>query len=121
MLGLNRGRIVLYDEDTDTCQIRYSYGLTKKEAGRGRYALGEGITGRALAYEQLIIVQNIDREPAFLAPAVELPQEPVSLIAVPVRADQKTVGVLACHRIRLAAIHLSCLWPDLRRGGRRSR
>jgi Nif-specific regulatory protein len=103
MLGLNRGRIVLYDEDSGTCQIRYSYGLTKKEAERGRYALGEGITGRALAYEQLIIVQNIDREPTFLARAVErskLPQEPVSFIAVPVRANQKTVGVLACHRIR---------------------
>jgi Nif-specific regulatory protein len=103
MLGLNRGRIVLYDEETATCRIRYSYGLTKKEAERGRYALGEGITGRALAHEQLIIVQNIDKEPSFLARAVErskLPQEPVSFIAVPVRVDQKTVGVLACHRIR---------------------
>jgi Nif-specific regulatory protein len=103
MLGLNRGRIVLFDEDTGIGRIRYSYGLTKKEAERGRYALGEGITGRALAHEQLIIVQNIDEEPAFLARAVErhnLPQEPVSFIAMPVRVEQKTVGVLACHRIR---------------------
>ena len=103
MLGLNRGRIVLFDEATGIGSIRYSYGLTKQEAERGRYALGEGITGRALAHEQLIIVQNIDQEPAFLARAVErdkLPQEPVSFIAMPVRVEQKTVGVLACHRIR---------------------
>jgi Nif-specific regulatory protein len=103
MLGLNRGRIVLYDADAGVARIRYSYGLTKTEAERGQYAPGEGITGRALAHEQLIIVQNIDEEPAFLARAVgrdKLPQEAVSFIAMPVRVEQKTVGVLACHRIR---------------------
>lgn len=31
---------------------------------RGRYALEEGITGRALAHKQLIIVQHLDEEPA---------------------------------------------------------
>jgi Nif-specific regulatory protein len=45
MLGLNRGRIVLSDDDTGMGRIRYSYGLTTQEAERGRYALGEGITG----------------------------------------------------------------------------
>ncbi|VTZ25394.1 Sigma-54-dependent Fis family transcriptional regulator [Methylocella tundrae] len=103
MLGLNRGRIVLFDADTGAYRIRYSYGLTKEGAERGAYALGEGITGRVIAREQLIVVQDIDREPAFLARAVErrkLPEGPVSFIALPVRIDQKTVGALACHRIR---------------------
>jgi Nif-specific regulatory protein len=103
MLGLNRGRIILYDSATKTYRIRHSYGLTKEEVERGRYALGEGITGRVLANGQLIIVQNIHTEPTFLARAVErhrLPAEPVSFIAVPITLGHKTIGVLACHRIR---------------------
>ncbi len=103
MLGLNRGRIVLYDSTTKTARIRHSYGLTDKEVEYGKYEIGEGITGRVLANGQLIIVQNIHTEPAFLARAVErcrLPAEPVSFIAVPIALGQKTIGVLACHRIR---------------------
>lgn len=102
-LGLNRGRIVLPDETSGGSRIHYSYGLTKEEARRGRYDQGEGITGRAIADEQLIIVQNIDNEPAFLARAVtrdRLPPGAVSFIAMPLRAGQNIVGVLACHRLR---------------------
>lgn len=103
LLGLNRGRIVLRDDGADTCSIRYAYGLTRDESARGRYQLGEGVTGTVLAREHLVIVQDIDREELFLARAVKrdkLPPGPVSFIALPVRIEQKTVGVLACHRIR---------------------
>ncbi|PWV65536.1 sigma-54 interaction domain-containing protein [Plasticicumulans acidivorans] len=108
LLGLNRGRIVLLDEPQDGrlpthCRIRYAYGLTQEEIARGCYALGEGITGRVLSQGQLIIVQDIDSDPNFLARAVaraSLPREPVSFIALPLRIEQRNVGVLACHRIR---------------------
>jgi Nif-specific regulatory protein len=103
MLGLNRGRVVLSDDEGNSCRIRYWYGLTRKEAERGRYRPGEGITGRALALSQLIIVQDIDKDPTFLARAVErqnLPDAIVSFIAMPIMVGQKAVGVLACHRIR---------------------
>tara|TARA_R110002049_G_scaffold262686_2_gene438763 strand:+ start:891 stop:2504 length:1614 start_codon:yes stop_codon:yes gene_type:complete len=103
LLGLNRGRIVLRDEGEDTCRIRYAYGLTGEEMARGRYRLDEGVTGSVLAREHLVIVQDIDREDLFLGRAVprdRLPPGPVSFIALPVRNERDTVGVLACHRIR---------------------
>ncbi|AVA35854.1 sigma-54 interaction domain-containing protein [Cupriavidus metallidurans] len=103
LLGLNRGRVVLRDEDADTGSIRFAYGLTKKEIARGVYELGDGITGRVLATGQLTIVQDIDHEPRFLLRAVErahLPAGPVSFIALPIKIEQQTIGVLACHRIR---------------------
>jgi Nif-specific regulatory protein len=103
LLGLNRGRIVLADETGRSGRIRYAYGLTAEEIARGVYAYGEGITGRALQHGQLTIVQDIDREPDFLARAVErsrLPEGPVSFIALPIVVELKAVGVLACHRIR---------------------
>lgn len=104
LLGLNRGRVVLLDEETDTASIRFSYGLTRKEAAMGVYKVGEGITGRVLAAGQLTIVQDIDQEPRFLFRAVQrshLPEGMVSFIAMPIKIGQKTVGVLACHRIRI--------------------
>ncbi|SAL36723.1 transcriptional regulator NifA [Caballeronia udeis] len=103
LLGLNRGRVVLRDDGASTSRIRHAYGLTAQEVERGKYAEGEGITGRVLRNGQLTIVQDIDAEPTFLARAVErskLPPGPVAFIALPIVAGQRTVGVLACHRIR---------------------
>jgi Nif-specific regulatory protein len=103
IVGLNRGRIVLKDPDGEGYRIAHSYGLTREEVDRGRYALGEGITGRVIQDGQLIIVQDIDKDPIFLGRAVEramLPQGAISFLALPIRVDHKTVGALACHRIR---------------------
>jgi Nif-specific regulatory protein len=133
LLGLNRGRIVLCD---DLCaelgvdpteggcppraaagrprqraaSIRHAYGLTREEMARGRYAPGEGITGRVLASGQPHVVQDIDAEPLFLRRAVardRLPAETVAFIALPIVVGGRTLGVLACHRIRSRSRHLS--------------
>lgn len=103
LLGLNRGRIVLLDAAGRHGEIRYAYGLTREEVSRGRYGLHEGITGRVLATGQLMVCQNIDRDPLFLGRMVarsRLPEGPVSFIAQPIRVAERTLGVLACHRIR---------------------
>ena len=117
LLGLNRGRIVLIDDldltealprgradaDFASASIRYAYGLTRDEAARGRFAPGEGVTGRVLATGQPALVQDVDAEPAFLfrtVPRARLPAETVAYIALPIAVGPRTIGVLACHRIR---------------------
>ena len=109
LLGLNRGRIVLADpapagnSPPRTASIQHAYGLTQAEVTRGRYAWGEGVTGRVLVTGQPAIVQDIDAEPLFLFRAVkrsQLPAETVAFIALPIEVDRVPIGVLACHRIR---------------------
>jgi Nif-specific regulatory protein len=117
LLGLNRGRIVLADppvsskaSQSGSSRICFAYGLTQAEVARGVYAQGEGITGRVLANGQPMLVQDIDAEPQFLARAVmrqHLPQETVAFVAFPIDVNGKTVGVLACHRIRSRQRHLN--------------
>ena len=116
LLGLNRGRIVLADAapagttQSRTASIQHAYGLTPREAARGRYAWGEGITGRVLATGQPAIVQDIDAEPLFLCRAVQrsqLPPETVAFIALPIEVNKVPIGVLACHRIRSRQRHLN--------------
>jgi Nif-specific regulatory protein len=113
LLGLNRGRIVLAEDDAGAApgpalrapagRIRHAYGLTREEIARGHYAPGEGVTGRVLGTGQPAIVQDVDAEPAFLFRAVpreRLPPETVAFIALPIEVERRTIGVLACHRIR---------------------
>jgi Nif-specific regulatory protein len=107
LLGLNRGRIVLAEGDGSApaaSLIQHAYGLTQDEVARGRYGAGEGVTGRVLGTGQPAIVQDVDAEPAFLFRAVarsRLPPETVAFIALPIEVDRRTIGVLACHRIRM--------------------
>lgn len=105
LLGLNRGRIVLADDDAPapSSRIRHAYGLTRDEVARGVYGPGEGVTGRVLGTGQPAIVQDVDAEPAFLFRAVarsRLPPETVAFIALPIEVARRTIGVLGCHRIR---------------------
>jgi Nif-specific regulatory protein len=103
LLGLNRGRVVLPDPARGDLAIRYAYGLTAKEVARGRYAPGEGITGRVMQSGEPLLVQDIDGEPAYLARAVAratLPQETVSFIVLPIEVDGRVGGVLGVHRLR---------------------
>jgi Nif-specific regulatory protein len=110
LLGLNRGRVVLADDDehapgagAPASRIHQAYGLTRQEIARGVYGPGEGVTGRVLGTGQAAIVQDVDAEPAFLFRAVprqRLPPETVAFIALPIEVDRRTIGVLACHRIR---------------------
>ncbi|WP_211169289.1 sigma-54 interaction domain-containing protein [Aromatoleum toluvorans] len=103
LLGLNRGRLVMRDGTTGGLAIRVAYGLTRAEIRRGRYAPGEGITGRVMQTGETQIVQDIDADPNYLARAVErstLPHETVSFIALPVRVDRRIEGVLGVHRLR---------------------
>ena len=117
LLGLNRGRIVLADEGVEGTRglpqggpsaclsaIHHAYGLTKAEIALGRYGPGEGVTGRVLGTGQPAIVQDVDAEPAFLfraVPRARLPPETVAFIALPIEVERRTIGVLACHRIRM--------------------
>ncbi|MDX2183394.1 MAG: GAF domain-containing protein [Gemmatimonadaceae bacterium] len=103
LLGLNRGRLLLYDERRDELCVRWAYGLTAAEMARGRFRPGEGVTGRVFTTGETVIVQDIDDDPAYLARTVDrkaLPAETVSFLALPVEREGRIVGVLAAHRLR---------------------
>jgi len=103
LLGLNRGRVVLPNKQSERLKIQYAYGLTDVERNKGQYDLGEGITGRVYQTGQLALIQNIDEEPTYLTRAVDrvnLPDEAVAYLAVPIILDELPIGVLAVHRLR---------------------
>jgi Nif-specific regulatory protein len=104
LLGLNRGRVLLPCPSGKKIRINYAYGLTNEEKKKGLYEISEGVTGHVMKTGQIAVVQNIDEEPLYLFRAVEraqLPDEVVAYIAIPILDGEFTIGVLACHRLRL--------------------
>ncbi len=102
-LGLVRGRVMLADPAAGEIYIRYAHGLTPAELERGRYRVGEGVSGQVFRTGEAALVANIHDEPGYLARAVDrgaIPPEQIAFLAVPIVRDHLPVGVLAAHRLR---------------------
>lgn len=107
--GLVRGRVMLADLATGEIFIRYAHGLTPAQLERGRYRIGEGVSGRVFRTGEAVLIANVHDEPGYMARAVALdtlPPEQITFLAVPIIRDHLPVGVMAahrdCHRTRTA-------------------
>src|ERR1700692_3078294 len=65
-LDMRRGALVLLDESTGRLRTEAAVGLTSEEIERGKYALGEGITGNVVATGRARIIPDMRTEPDFL-------------------------------------------------------
>lgn len=102
-LGLNRGRLFLFDTQKQRLMIRYSYGLNEEEIKRGVFRPGEGVTGKVFQSGEMAIIQDIDAEPNYLARTVDrdtLPKGIISMFALPIIVNGTVRGVLAINRFR---------------------
>ncbi len=102
-LGLDRAALVLRDEAADQMRTIASVGLTPAEQERGKYRVGEGVTGRVLASGQPAVIPDITKHPDFLHRTrdPELTAKspgPISFICVPVKDGDRYAGVISVHR-----------------------
>ena len=65
-LGMNRGSITLLNLETSEIHIEVAYGISPAAKTKGRYKLGEGITGRVIETGRPMAVPDIHAEPLFL-------------------------------------------------------
>jgi Nif-specific regulatory protein len=94
--GAVRGSVTLLDAESGFLAVEAALGYPRS-AGRVRYRLGEGITGRVAASGRPAIVPRVSGEPGFLHRAAGRTerQEEVTFICVPILLDQSTAGTLA--------------------------
>ncbi|MBE0471033.1 MAG: sigma 54-interacting transcriptional regulator [Methyloprofundus sp.] len=103
LMGLNRGRVLLKEDDSDYLYTAYGYGLMPEEVQRSRFAPREGITGKVMHSGQPAVIPDIDIENDYLFRTVDrqtLPQEPVSFLAIPILRKNKRIGVLTFNRLK---------------------
>jgi Nif-specific regulatory protein len=98
-LFMRHGSLVLLDESTGRLRTEAAIGLTPEEMERGKYALGEGVTGNVVATGRARIVPDVRNEPDFLNRTgrldLESASEPISFLCVPIKIEGRTAGALS--------------------------
>ncbi|MEE2656948.1 MAG: sigma 54-interacting transcriptional regulator [Candidatus Latescibacterota bacterium] len=96
-LCLALGTLSILQEDGDVA-IDIAHGLTPDEIERGRYKVGEGITGRVVQSGKPVIVPRISTEPLFLdrtEAQARAEKTHTSFICVPITLRSEVVGTLS--------------------------
>ena len=117
-LNMLRASLLLWDDASEQLRIVAAVGLTREEMLRGRYSMGEGVTGRAMATGETQIIPDVSQEPDFLnrtgcrrlsSPSSPVEsghpepvtedndggQGPISFICVPIKDGDRYVGVVS--------------------------
>nr|WP_321465602.1 sigma 54-interacting transcriptional regulator [uncultured Desulfobulbus sp.] len=98
---MDNGTVTIINPATGELEIEVAHGITAEAKRRGRYKLGEGITGKVVATGEPIIVPQIGEEPLFLNRTRTRGDErkkKSSFLCVPILASQQSVGALSIDR-----------------------
>jgi len=101
-LGMNRGMITILNPDTSEIHIEVAHGISSSEKTRGRYKLGEGVTGRVIKSGRPMAIPHLDAEPLFLdrtGARSGIDKSKISFICVPIKDGQRVIGALSVDRI----------------------
>ena len=101
-MGMLRGTIALLNRETGEITIEAAYGLSTSQQERGRYKLGEGVTGKVVATGRPAAVPRISEEPLFLnrtGARKGLRKKDISFLCVPIKMGNEAIGALSADRL----------------------
>ena len=97
-MNMLRGTITILDPLRNEISIEVAHGLSKSAMQKGKYKLGEGITGRVIETGKAVTIPKISQEPLFLnrtdSRKTKQKQE-LSFICVPVKKGSQVIGALS--------------------------
>ena len=98
-LNMGLGTVSLLSQGATEVSIDVAHGLSQSEIKRGRYDVGEGITGKVVESGKPVIVPRISSEPLFLnrtgARGSAAKKSQTSFICVPILQQQQVVGTIS--------------------------
>ena len=94
-----RGAITLLNRDTKEILIESAYGFTDAQKKKGRYNIGEGITGNVVKSGQVIIIPDISKDDRYINKTgaqddLNTLTTCISFISVPIRSGKDVIGTL---------------------------
>src|SRR5437764_4435957 len=102
-LSMRRGALVLLDDSSGRLRTEAAVGLTHEEIERGKYALGEGITGNVVATGRPRVIADLRAEPDFLNRTGRLNPQDVnsktSFFCIPIKIESRTAGALSVDKV----------------------
>jgi Nif-specific regulatory protein len=101
-MDMVRGTITILDPLRDEIFIEVAHGLSRAAMDKGKYKLGEGITGRVIQTGKPFVVPKIGEEPLFLNRTAtrrkSVHDRELSFICVPIKKGGRVVGALSVDR-----------------------
>ncbi|MBU1626013.1 GAF domain-containing protein, partial [bacterium] len=100
-LGMTRGTIVLLDSKGEL-SIQVAQGLTDEEKARGKYKIGEGVTGKVVETGEPIVVPRIGKDSMFLDKTKareKVSKEDTSFVCVPIKFGQNVLGAFSVDKL----------------------
>lgn len=96
-MQIKRGTITLLDRNSGDIVIETALGLSPTEQEKGRYKLGEGITGKVVQSGQPLVIPRIADDPRFLnrTGARRDDGSSISFICVPIKIGNETIGAFS--------------------------
>lgn len=100
--GMENGTVTIVNPVTGKLEIEVAYGLTADGRKRGKYKIGEGITGRVVSTGEPIMVPHIADEPLFLnrtRSRGNITDQSRSFLCVPIKIERDIIGALSVDRV----------------------
>ncbi len=98
---LMRATITLLDPETHEIFIEEAFGLSTSEQERGRYQLGEGVTGQVVESGLPMVVERVSEHEAFLnrtGARRKLRRGDFSFVCVPLTIGREAIGAMSADR-----------------------
>ncbi len=102
MKAMENGTVTIVNPITGKLEIEVAQGLTAEGRKRGKYKIGEGITGRVVSTGEPIIVPQIAEEPLFLNRTKargNITEQKRSFLCVPIKDGLHVIGALSIDRL----------------------
>ncbi len=101
-LELQKGSLALLNRESGEIYIEAAYGLSEIERERGRYKLGEGITGEVFKTGKAAIIPKVADEPKFLNKTGAISNrdaKSISFLCVPIKLEGEVIGALCVDKL----------------------
>lgn len=97
-MDMRHGTITLLNQHTGEILIEAAHGLTSEQQARGRYRIGEGVTGQVVQTGKPAVVPRISENPMFLdrtGARRGVNRSEVSFLCVPIKTGSVVLGALS--------------------------
>ncbi len=108
-MEIHRGTLTILNRNRREIAIEEAYGLRPEERAKGKYRMGEGVTGKVIDTGQPAIIPRISEEPLFLdrtGSRKHLDKRDIAFICVPIKMGSEAIGALSADRALKEGISL---------------
>ncbi len=98
-MGVQHATLTLYNRHTGEISIEVAEGLSTKQAKRGRYKVGEGVTGKVVETGKAIVIPSVSKDPNYLDRTGRGKSDNTAFICVPISVEHEVVGTLSADEL----------------------